>query len=281
MSTYYVLITYTDKTLPLHVPSSWTVGRMKELILLYHSETPSIRSQVLTYKGDILQNSIMLSSLFDHEIRPEVNLQIQTVPDLPTHLTGYKSKLFKQREEEYIKKYDIAKQLLLDTHHKPQETSVIPKYSILNTLPLIHPDTVKRVKFLSHSEVPRKIRLRKVPWTIFFDLITIFRWAMFTVIARVCLGNSVPFSYYMLIFVCYIVNIRLKIESFREKELKKLPREYLMKVLPERFNGQREERVEKKGVFLVGYESLRGFFASLLPWFDPIGYANQRDHIIN
>ena len=275
-----MLLTYNSKTLPLHVPSSWTVGRMKELVLLYHPETPSIRSQVLIYEERVLPNSALISSIFHHESKPEVLLQIETVPEPPPHLVGYKSKLFKAREEEYIKKYDIAKQLLLDTHHKAQDSSVIPQFSVLGTLPLVHPDTVKRVKFMTHVETQKKIRLRRVPWTIFFDVVTIFRWFMFTVIARMCLGTSISVSYYMIIFLCYVVNIRFKIENHREKELKKLPREYLMVVLPERYTARREE-LPRYGSVRVGYESFRGFWASLLPWFDPVQYANLRNHIIN
>ena len=280
MSIYYVLVTYNSKSLSINVPSSWTVGRMKELILLYHPETPSIRSQILNYEGHLLQNSTLLSSIFHYESRPEVQLQIETVPDPPPHLMGYKSKLFKLREEEYIKKYDIAKQLLLDTHHKAQDTSVIPQFSVLSTLPLVHPDAVKRVKFMTSVETPRKIRLRMVPWTILFDIWTIFRWFMFTVVAKMFFGTSISVEYYMLIFLCYVINIRFKIESYREKELKKLPREYLMMVLPERYSARREEQLRSTGM-RVAYESFRGFWVSLLPWFDPVEYANIRNHVIN
>ena len=159
MNTYYVLIIYNSKTLYLHVPSTWTVGRMKELILLYHPESPSIRSQVLTYNDNIISNQTLLSSIFNKDNKPEVTLSIENAPEPPAHLIGYKSELFKSREEEYIRKYDITRQLLLDTHHKEQDSSLIPQFSVLNTLPLIHPDTLRRVRSLTIDEKPRKIRL--------------------------------------------------------------------------------------------------------------------------
>lgn len=280
MSTFYVSVQYQNKHLILHVPMSWSVGRMKELILLYHSESPAIRSQVLSYKGQVLENTDLLATIFNNDSRPELEMQIEAIQDIPDHLSGYKSELFKLREEEYIRKYDIAKQLLLDTHHKSQESSVIPEHSVLNSLPLLHPETNKRVKFLTHAEKPRKIRLRKVPFSIYFDFFTIFRWAFFVLIARMYLGTSIPMIYYVFILACYILNVRLKIERHREKELKKLPRDYLMKILPERYNVQREN-TQKKGIFVVLYETFRGFFASLLPWFDPVAYANQRNIIVN
>ena len=103
---------------------------------------------------------------------------------------------------------------------------------------------------------------------------------MFTVVAKMFFGTSISVEYYMLIFLCYVINIRFKIESYREKELKKLPREYLMMVLPERYSARREEQLRSTGM-RVAYESFRGFWVSLLPWFDPVEYANIRNHVIN
>lgn len=253
---------------------------MKEMILLYHPETPSIRSQVLYYRDKQVSNSVLLSSLFQYDTKPEVQLKIENVPEPSENMTGYKSELFKTREEEYIRKYDIARQLLLDTHHKPQETSVIPTYSVINSLPVTHPETLKRVRFMAQDTKPRKIRLRKLPFSVYFDFVTIFRWALFSGIIRMYLGASIPSIYYIFILICYIVNIRMKIEKHREKELAKLPREYLLGILPERYHFQREF-IRSNTFLLVFYETTRGFLASLLPWFDPITYANQRNQAIN
>jgi hypothetical protein len=280
MTSFYVCVVYKATTLHLHVPNTWTTGRMKELILLYHSESPTIRSQSLKYRDKVLKNSDILSSIFINDSKPEVELTIEDVPEPPANFLGFKSELFKTREEEYIKKYDIARQLLLDTYHKSQDTAMIPQYSVLNTLPIIHPEVSKRIKAINHHEKVVKIRLRRLPLSIYFDFATIFRWIMFSVIFRLFLGSNIPSVYYCFIFICYVVNIRIKIENHREKELRKLPRDYLVKILPERYNVRREN-VDKKGVLVVVYETARGFLASFLPWFDPVTYANQRNQAIN
>lgn len=281
MTTYYVSFLHGEKTIKLHIPCSWNVGRMKEIILLYHPESPSIRSQVLHYNDQKLENSEELSAVFGPEIRPEVKLTLVNVPEPDESMTGFRSDLFKTREKEYLKKYTIAKQLLLDYHHKPQDGYMIPFESTVNSLPIMHPEAVKRVRFFSVNEKPRKIRLRKIPISMFFDHLTMIRWSVFTLVAVTYLEARIPPIYYMFILICYLINIRAKIEAFREKELRKLPRDYLMKILPERFNAGREgQEGDSKGIVVVVYETARAFLFSLLPWFDITAYANERNRAI-
>jgi hypothetical protein len=279
MSSFYVSVNTRGRILTLHAPAGWTVGRLKELILLYHPEAPAIRAQVLRLNGEVLQNAEDLSQVFKTEQKQELELTIEQAQPIAENFTGFGSELFRTREEEYIHKYNIAKQLLLDIHHKAQENSVIPNQSVLNTLPVLHPDTGRRVKAMAQAERPRKVRLRKVPWAVYFDFATIFRYAFITVVARIAMESRLPKIYYAFMVLCYVVNMRFKIEAHREKELKKIPRDVLMKILPERFYDERMGR-QRGGLLVVIYESCRGLVFSFLPWFDPVKYANERSQVV-
>lgn len=278
MSSYYITVNYRDRTMNLHVPISWNVSRLKELILMYHPESPSVHSQVLVYNSVTLKNFETLKDLLAHDPKPELFLQVETVPDVPEHLSGFKSELFRQREEEYIKKYDLAKQLLLDTHQKFQESSQLPQNSIISSLPITHPEFQKRIRSLAITTKPTSIRLRKLPLSTYFDFWTIFRWALFSIITQNYLGASLPKIYYLFVIVCYLLSIRHKIDQHLQKELRKLPRDYLMKVLPERYKSELDEEI-KISIFTVIYETIRAFVLSFLPWFDPIEYANKRSYL--
>lgn len=278
MSSYFIIVTYRDRTLNLHVPISWNISRLKELILMYHPESPSVHSQVLLYNSQPLKNFESLKDLFSHDPKPELLLQIETVPGIPDHLSGFKSDLFKQREEEYIKKYDLAKQLLLDTHQKTQDSSQLPQNSIISSLPIAHPEFQKRIRSFAIATKPPSIRLRKLPFSTYLDIWTIFRWVLFSVITQNYLGASLPKIYYLFVLVCYLLSVRLKIDQHLQKELRKLPRDYLMKTLPDRYKSEVDYN-KRISVFVVVYETIRAFVLSFLPWFDPIEYANKRNYI--
>lgn len=278
MSSYFITVGYRDRTMNLHVPVSWNVARLKELILMYHPESPSVQSQVLVYKFVTLKNSETLKELFAHDSKPELSLQVETVPDVPEHLTGFKSELFKHREEEYIKKYDLAKQLLLDTHHKLQESSQLPQNSLITSLPISHPEFQKRIRSLAIASKPPSIRLRKLPFSIYLDFWTIFRWALFSLITQNYLGASLPKIYYLFVIVCYLLSIRHKIDQHLQKELRKLPRDYLMKTLPDRYKSELDQEA-KISILTIVYETIRALILSFLPWFDPIDYSNKRSYL--
>jgi hypothetical protein len=259
---------------------SWTVGRLKELILMYHSDSPSVRSQTLTFNGEIMKNSVSLKSYFNQDSMPEVSLSIEEVENLPEDQSGLKSQVFKHRELEYLKKYELAKQLLLDNRNTAQDSPVIPRDSVISTLPVSHPEFMKRVRAMPVVEKRRPIRLRKIPIGLYFDLNSILRWMAFTFITQILLEYKLPKIYYIFVFVCYLMSVKDKIDKHLEKELRKIPRDLLVKVLPHRFRNQ-SEQIKKISVIYVVFETFRALVLSFLPWFDPMEYSNQRSHLYN
>ena len=278
MTSYYVSIKTQGRSMQINVPAGWTVGRMKELILMYHSEAPAIRSQALSFNGEIMKNSIPLKTYFALETQPEVVLNIENLPEPADESSGFKSLLFKHREEEYLKKYDVAKQLLLDNRSKSQDSALIPESSLVGTLPLVHPEFLKRVRSLAIANKPVNIRLRKIPYSLYFDLWSIVRWAVFSFLAQTYLEAYLPNVYYIFVVVCYLISIKAKIDKHTEKELRKLPRDFLVKVLPERYSQERNQETKINWIYII-YETIRGFVFSFLPWFDPVAYGNRRNYL--
>lgn len=277
MTSYYVSIKTQGRNMQINVPANWTVGRMKELILMYHSEAPAVRSQVLSYNGEILKNSVLLKTYFALETQPEVLLAIEQQNE-PAEEPGFKSSLFKRREEEYLKKYDVAKQLLLDNRSKAQDSALVPESSLVGTLPLSHPEFLKRVRSLAIAQKPVNIRLRKIPYSLYFDLWSMVRWAVFSFFAQTYLEAYLPNVYYIFVVVCYLISVKGKIDKHMEKELRKLPREFLVKVLPERYRQVGNQEMQTNLIY-VAYETIRGFVFSFLPWFDPVVYGNRRNNV--
>ena len=278
MTSYYVFIKSGGRTTQINVPDSWNVGRLKELILMFHSEAPPVRSQILSYNGEIMKNSISLKTYFNLETQPEVVLTIDHIEELQDQSSNFKSAIFKRREEEYLKKYDVAKQLLLENSSKAQESALIPEASLIGTLPIGHPEFLKRVRSLDIASKPINIRLRKIPFSLYFDFWSLLRWAVFSFLAQTYLEAYLPNVYYIFVIVCYLISVKGKIDKHMEKELRKLPREFLVQVLPERYqqDGNREKKIN---CFFTGYETLRGFVFSFLPWFDPVVYGNRRNYL--
>ncbi|CAG9330763.1 unnamed protein product [Blepharisma stoltei] len=286
MNTYYNLQVKSPVSaraeIILQVPPTWNVSRVKELILQYHPESPSIRCQQLIHKGNILHNNTPLSSIFGQDRDQIIYLDIQLLPNPPDpEKTGFNSTAFKEREIEYLHKYDIVKQILIDTKHAEQSSQLIPEHSILNTLPLCHPDIGKRIKHMMDNEQPRRIRLQGVPLSVYFDIQMLMRWILFLFITQLYLGSSTNLDYYLFIFVLYLVNVRLKIEKHREKQLQRLPREYLAFIMPEKFGTVPRDMDKAKKIYVKCWETLRSFGMSFLPWFDPNDYAQMRARALN
>lgn len=223
----------------------------------------------------------MLSSVFGQDRDQILYLDVQLLPTPPDpEKTGFKSSVFKEREIEYLHKYDIVKQILIDTKHSEQTSQLIPQNSIISTLPLLHPDVAKRIKFISDTERPRKVRLQGVPLSMYFDLQTLARWLLFLFITQLYLGSTVNLDYYVFIFIFYLVNVRFRIEKHKQKQLQRLPREYLALILPERYGDIQRNGDQARKIHVKCWETLRSLVMSLLPWFDPIEYTQARARVL-
>lgn len=280
MSTYTLEIknpSQPSSDITLQIPRKFTVLRLKELILQYHRNTPSLRSQKLIFRTEILPNEVPLNTILGTDQFQTVYLSIIQNPPEPLR-SGFDSAIFKEREVEYLSKYDSAKQLLLNTKHDHNYSPEIQNQSMLNSLPICHPSLTERFKYSFPVQESQRIRLRPLPWSVFFDFETLLKGVLFILGAHL-FGHRFPLKQYFLIFIMYLVTVRLRIAEHRDREMRRLSQEYLELAIPESFSQVRERRPQT-GVVTKTWESIRALGLSLLPWFDPQEYAQQRARVL-
>ena len=119
---------------------------------------------------------------------------------------------------------------------------------------------------------PRPVRLHNIRWSRLLDF-RIFKQTISFLIIAYIFGQSITYMVFLLMVMVYLVEVKKRIAKHKRRQLDRLPREYLRTVIPE-VEQEQVQQVVGQGRHVV--ESVRSFFLSFLPWFDPQMYRQQR-----
>lgn len=175
--------------LVLSASASWEVHRVKELILQFHPESPPVSAQQLIYKGKNIPNSCKLIDILSTDQEPTIILHIDMNFRVPE--ADYSAKIFHAREKEYINQYKRAMEFITSSSSQSSDSELFDSKSILNSLPLMHSDTMKRIyKMCVPTQTQTKVKLRPISLQNYLDVIILFRAGLFLMIIFFFLGLS-------------------------------------------------------------------------------------------
>jgi hypothetical protein len=175
--------------LMLSASGNWEVHRVKELILQFHPESPPVSAQQLIYKGKNLANSTKLIDILSTDQEATIILHIDM--NFRVLEADYSSKIFHAREKEYIDQYKIAMEFITSSLSYSSHSEVFDSKSVINSLPLMHSDTMKRIhKMCVPAPTQNKVKLRPISLQNYLDFLILFRAGLFLIIIFFFLGLS-------------------------------------------------------------------------------------------